>query len=104
MDVKDGKVIPGGEEPRKFLTRAGSLGFDGAIVLNLGAVGTASGPGAGLGVLRDVYTHRLLYGGGVRGTDDLDELAALGFDGAIVATAVYSGAIPMDAVRRGTWS
>jgi phosphoribosylformimino-5-aminoimidazole carboxamide ribotide isomerase len=104
MDIKDGKVIPGGEHPQEFLSRAGALGFDGAIVLNLGAVGTASGVGSGLDALRNAYPHRLLYGGGVRGTGDLDTLASLGFDGAIAATAVFRGTIPMDAVRRGTWS
>jgi phosphoribosylformimino-5-aminoimidazole carboxamide ribotide isomerase len=103
MDLRDGKVIPSNEDPALFLERAADLGFEGAIVLNLSAVGTGSGIRNDLQKLRTVYPRRLLYGGGVRGAEDMDLLAAVGYDGAIVATAVHSGAIPMDAVRRGSW-
>ncbi|MDD1674794.1 MAG: nickel transporter [Methanomicrobiales archaeon] len=103
MDLRDGKVIPSGENPPDFLERVSDLGFEGAIVLNLGAVGTGTGIPDNLRRLREVYPKRLLYGGGVRGKEDLDPLAALGFDGTIVATGVFSGAIPSDAVRRGIW-
>ncbi|HQJ87563.1 MAG TPA: HisA/HisF-related TIM barrel protein, partial [Methanoregulaceae archaeon] len=46
----------------------------------------------------------LFYGGGVRSTADLDLLRDAGFDGAIVATAVHRGCIPLDAIRSGRWS
>jgi phosphoribosylformimino-5-aminoimidazole carboxamide ribotide isomerase len=104
MDVRNGAVIPSGEDPLLFLERAAGLEFDGVIVLNLGAVGTGSGiPYGDLRQLRRVYDRRLLYGGGVRGAEDLDGLGELEYDGAIVATAVHAGAIPVGAVRRGSW-
>jgi phosphoribosylformimino-5-aminoimidazole carboxamide ribotide isomerase len=105
VDIRDGKVIPSGEDPRDLLSRAGSWNFSGAIVLDIGAVGTGKGPDIPLlERLRGVFCRELLYGGGVSGPGDLDSLAALGYDGAIVSTAVHRGKIPPDAVRRGTWS
>ena len=67
-----------------------------------------SGPGRGLDPallarVRSASDRRLLYGGGVATTADLDLLADAGYDGAIVATAVHRGAVPLDAVRRGSW-
>jgi phosphoribosylformimino-5-aminoimidazole carboxamide ribotide isomerase len=65
------------------------------IVLDLGAVGSDAGPRhldllarlkRGLGV-------RLLAGGGVRSAEDLWRLEAAGADGALVASALHSGAI-----------
>ncbi|MDH7509421.1 MAG: HisA/HisF-related TIM barrel protein [Methanolinea sp.] len=105
VDIRDSRVIPSGDDPLDLLSRAGSWNFSGAIVLDVGAVGTGKGPDISLlGKLRGAYGRELLYGGGISGPGDLDTLAALGYDGAIVATAVHRGKIPHDAVRRGTWS
>jgi phosphoribosylformimino-5-aminoimidazole carboxamide ribotide isomerase len=41
--------------------------------------------------VRDTW---LLAGGGVRGAGDLDALARLGVDGALVATALHDGRLP----------
>jgi len=98
-------VIPSGGDPRNLLLQAVSWNFSGAIVLDVGAVGTGSGLDARrLERFRDAYGKELLYGGGVAGPGDLDLLAALGFDGAIISTAVHKGRVPIDAVRRGKWS
>jgi len=45
--------------------------------------------------------RRLLYGGGVAGVDDIHLLSDIGFDGAIIATAVHRGTVPLDWIRRG---
>jgi phosphoribosylformimino-5-aminoimidazole carboxamide ribotide isomerase len=105
IDIKNGKTIPLGENPVHVLKAADSLGFEGCIVLNLSAVGTEQGIGEEfLGRMREVYGKTLLYGGGVAGERDLARLAKAGYDGAIVATAVHKGAIPIEWIRRGTWS
>jgi len=105
VDIRDGKVISSGQDPLDVLSRAESWNFSGAIVLDVGAVGTGKGPDLPLlGRLRGAYGRELLCGGGISGEEDLDALAALGYDGAIVSTALHRGRIPPDAVRRGTWS
>ncbi|MDD1671010.1 MAG: nickel transporter [Methanomicrobiales archaeon] len=102
VDVKDGRVIPGGEEPVSVLSRAGGWAFEGCILLQLGRVGTGAGLPGGLGEIRDACEKTLFYGGGVGSAGDLEELRDAGFDGAIVATGVHRGAIPLEWVRRGS--
>lgn len=105
IDIRDGRVIPCGWTPAAVLKRARTWAFEGCILLNMGAVGTECGLDRGeLGKLRSTYPGRLLYGGGVGTENDLDLLQELGFDGAIVATAMHRGAIPPASIRRGVWS
>ena len=104
MDVINGKVIPNGESPEAVLRSARDLDFEGCIILNLGFVGTQEGVNKGsnhLGMWRSVYEGRLLYGGGVASVADLDILKNAGFDGAIIATALHTGAVPVDMIQRG---
>jgi phosphoribosylformimino-5-aminoimidazole carboxamide ribotide isomerase len=103
VDIMDGRAIPRGGDPLRILEVAEEGRFEGCIILNLGSVGTESGIGSlPLGEMRRVFSRTLLYGGGVATLDDLRLLADLGFDGAIVATAVHRGAIPLELIRRGT--
>lgn len=103
VDIRDGKAIPRGKDPLQILEVAEEGRFEGCIILNLGSVGTESGIGSlPLGEMRDRFSRTLLYGGGVATLDDLRLLAGIGFDGAIVATAVHRGAIPLEMIRRGT--
>jgi phosphoribosylformimino-5-aminoimidazole carboxamide ribotide isomerase len=102
VDVRDGKVIPRGEDPVEILSRAGEWAFEGCIHLNLGKVGTGDGLPPDLEDLRAACGKRLFYGGGVGSVEDLERLLDAGFDGAIVATGVYRGIIPLEWVRRGS--
>ena len=102
VDVRDGKVIPRGEDPSEILARAGEWAFEGCILLNLGMVGTGAGLPSDLEDLRAACGKRLFYGGGVGSVEDLDRLRDAGFDGAIVATGVHRGIIPLEFVRRGS--
>ncbi len=103
VDIKGGRVIPSGEEPTAFLERLHSGMVRGCIILNITSVGTGTGVSAGEAArMRAVFDGTLIYGGGVAGADDLAILAEAGFDGAIVATAVHSGAIPLEWIQRGT--
>ena len=101
VDVRAGRVIPRGEDPLDLLRQAGGWAFGGCIFLNLGSVGTAEGVPGGLGALREACGKTLFYGGGVGSVEDLDRLREAGFDGAIVATGVHRGSIPLEWVRRG---
>lgn len=105
LDMKDSRIIPGDRDPIGILREAAALPFEGCLILDLGSVGTGKGLSADrLAEYRAAYPGYLLFGGGVAGGQDLDLLAAAGFDGAVVATAVHLGNIPISAVRRGTWS
>lgn len=103
LDIKHGKVIPSGRTPVNILVDADRIGFEGCIILNLGAVGTEKGIDQEntLRSLRSAYSGKLLYGGGVACVDDLHQLAHAGFDGAIIATAVHQGKIPLKWVQEG---
>lgn len=105
IDIKDGRVIPGGQDPAAFLQKAKMWAFDGCIILDISSVGTGAGiQGRKLEDLRAAYDRPLFYGGGISGTADLSRLEDAGFDGAIVATALHRGLIPHEAIRRGEWS
>jgi phosphoribosylformimino-5-aminoimidazole carboxamide ribotide isomerase len=102
IDIKRGKVIPSGRIPVDVLVEADRLGFEGCIILNLGAVGTQNGiDAATLRPMRSAFSGKLLYGGGVATINDLQRLAVEGFDGAIIATAVHHGVIPLVWVQEG---
>ncbi len=102
VDVRGGKVIPGGQDPMEILSLAGGWSFEGCIFLNLGRVGTGSGLPADLEVIRSACGKRLFYGGGVGSVEDLERLRDAGFDGVIVGTGVHRGIIPLEWVRRGS--
>lgn len=65
------------------------------IVLDLARVGSGAGPDyARLQAIRAAVPDRRLYaGGGVRSAADLQRLAAIGIDGALVASALHDGSI-----------
>ncbi|MDO5845631.1 MAG: HisA/HisF-related TIM barrel protein [Methanocorpusculum sp.] len=102
VDVKDGRVVPSGEDPVDVLRRADALRFDGCILLNISSVGTGCGvDGAFAAAVRGATRKPLFYGGGVASMDDLVVLRDAGFDGAIVSTAVHKGRIPLSLVQEG---
>lgn len=102
IDVKDGRVIPAGRNPVEFLRQANGWKFGGCILLNISAVGTEAGlDPVLLDAMRAAYHRKLFWGGGVATQGDLAMLCDAGFDGAIIATALHHGKIPVDWIRRG---
>jgi phosphoribosylformimino-5-aminoimidazole carboxamide ribotide isomerase len=102
LDMKEGKVIPSGADPADLLRSAQDWKFSGIIILNIEAVGT----GRGIALLqlenwRAAYDGRLFYGGGVATVQDLETISRAGFEGAIISTALHTGAIPLEWIRRG---
>jgi phosphoribosylformimino-5-aminoimidazole carboxamide ribotide isomerase len=104
LDLRNGEpVVPTGlrDDPRAasplaLARAAGEAGARSIIVLDLARVGTARGPDRELlARIRDAaHDAQLLAGGGVQGEEDLEALARLGVDGALVATALHDGRLP----------
>ena len=102
LDVRDGRVIPSGRDPVNVLRQANGWKFDGCILLNISAVGTEAGLNRDtLEQMREAYHRKLFWGGGVATTGDLTMLSDSGFDGAIIATALHHGKVPLEWIRRG---
>ena len=73
------------------------------IVLELDRVGTKSGIDFDfLARAVDVSEHNILCGGGVSGCEDVDKMQGIGVKGALVATAVHDGSIPVPLLRLRT--
>ena len=87
--------IQPGEPAHILAARAADAGVESIIVIDLARVGTGVGIDLGLvGVVREAAPRvTLLAGGGVSGVGDLLELADVGCDGALVATALHDGRI-----------
>ena len=105
LDLRGEKVIvklgfDGCISPMCLLRDFKAMGVSQVIVLDLTRVGT--GRGVNTAFLRKVLDEvgvDVYVGGGVRGTNDLVELRALGVSGALVATALHSGKISMEQLR-----
>ena len=97
LDLKDGRPLAHAglrdRSPGQLAARAAKAGAGAIIVLDLARVGT--GAGLDLALIERVRSAApdvmLVAGGGVRGTEDLEALAAAGCDGALVATALLEG-------------
>jgi phosphoribosylformimino-5-aminoimidazole carboxamide ribotide isomerase len=103
LDLREGRVLSPQPELQRLhapdaLERLGRSGVREAIVLDLERVGSGAGPDVAL--LRELGARlpklELLAGGGVRDVADLQALADAGAAGALVATALHSGAIGRD--------
>jgi phosphoribosylformimino-5-aminoimidazole carboxamide ribotide isomerase len=103
LDLRDGRPVLHPDmrvplplpDPLELAARARDRGIETIIVLDLAAVGSDAGPRHLdlLALLKARLSVRLLAGGGVRSVEDLTRLAAAGADGALVASALHSGAI-----------
>ena len=103
LDMRAGRVLARDPElatlgPGEALARLARAGLREAIVLDLARVGSGEGPDLRLvGELHGRFPQlALLAGGGVRDAGDLRALAQAGAAGALVATALHSGAIGRD--------
>ena len=105
LDLRDGvpmtpmKTIAS-ESPEEISRRAVAAGVRTIIVLDVARVGRQTGPD--FAMLRRIRTAvpaaSVLAGGGIRNVNDLRQLAALGCDGALVATALHTGDLSPDDV------
>jgi phosphoribosylformimino-5-aminoimidazole carboxamide ribotide isomerase len=106
LDLKGEKVISRFElgafsNPLDLLREFQGMGIDQIIVLDLARVG--SGEGVNMPFLREVLKNqrvKVFVGGGVRDVNDLVELQNVGVFGVLVATALHSGKISLEELRR----
>ncbi len=105
LDLKHGEILSrdpdlAAQEPLQFLSHLNDLSLQAVIILELDRVGTSAGLDSRfLEEAAAVSEHPLIMGGGVKGIEDLKTLEDLGFSGALVATAVHNGTIPVEMVR-----
>jgi phosphoribosylformimino-5-aminoimidazole carboxamide ribotide isomerase len=104
IDMKSRKVLTRDPEltqsPLDTIRRLNGLPIEGVILLELDRVGTSAGLDKEfLEKAVSASDHPLILGGGVKGPEDLKTLEDLGFRGALVATAVHNGSIPLEMVR-----
>jgi phosphoribosylformimino-5-aminoimidazole carboxamide ribotide isomerase len=100
LDLEDGRLLGrspaiAGLDPVELAALAWDAGVHGFIVLDLARVGAGAGVATGpAGRLRRAFpAAEIVVGGGVRNAGDLRELALAGFDAALVATALHTGAL-----------
>ncbi|MDQ1282393.1 MAG: phosphoribosylformimino-5-aminoimidazole carboxamide ribotide isomerase [Euryarchaeota archaeon] len=89
-----------GQTSIELLERLNHLDLKEVILLELDRVGTSSGLDiAFLEQAQRASEHPLMLGGGVKDEVDLAALEKIGFSGALVATAVHNGRIPVTMVQ-----
>ena len=103
LDLRDGVPLNRAlaAHPEDIARRAVDAGAQAVIVLDVARVGVAVGPDFDL--LRRIRSvvpgAQLFAGGGVRGIDDLRQLAGIGCAGVLVATALHDGRLTADDVK-----
>jgi phosphoribosylformimino-5-aminoimidazole carboxamide ribotide isomerase len=106
LDLKGDKILVklgfnGCKNPLCLLQDFKAMGGSKVIVLDLARVG--SGEGVDVDFLKNVIAEvgvAVYVGGGVRDINDLIELKNIGASGALVATALHTGKISIDALKR----
>lgn len=106
LDLKGDKILDklgfeGCTDPLCLLKEFKDMGVSQVIVLDLNRVG--SGEGINIDFLRKVISEvgvDVYVGGGIRDMNDLVELKNMGLSGALVATALHTGKISIDELKR----
>ena len=105
IDMKKGRLLasdPGlaGQEPIALLKSLNRLDLEAVILLDLDRVGASTGlDTVFLKAAAEASQHPLILGGGIKGEEDLEALEEMGFAGALVATAVHNGRIPLSKIQ-----
>ena len=105
IDMKKGRLLtsdPGlaGREPISLLKSLNLLDLEAVLLLDLERVGASTGlDTVFLKAAAEASRHPLILGGGIKGEEDLEALEDMGFAGALVATAVHNGRIPLSRIR-----
>ncbi|MGA9139063.1 MAG: HisA/HisF-related TIM barrel protein [Methanocella sp.] len=104
VDMRDGRMMAKDPAlnvtPLQVVAKLDSLELDSIILLDVARVG--SGEGIDFAMLEAAASesrHQIIVGGGVRDMEDLDCIGKAGGAGAIIASAVHSGRIPLEVLR-----
>jgi len=103
LDLKDGRIVTRGWQTSSACASTDVfesllvLGFDRALVTDVGRDGTLEGPGLEATALVAREGFRVQASGGLRGLADLDALSKIpGVAGAISGKALMEGVLPLD--------
>ena len=104
IDMKNGMVLTKdrklGTTPVELVRKLNGYDIKDIIILDLSKVGTSAGIDvAMLKTIAAASNHNILAGGGIRDMDDIRALSKIGVSGALVATAVHNGKIPVELIR-----
>jgi phosphoribosylformimino-5-aminoimidazole carboxamide ribotide isomerase len=104
VDMRGGKMMAVDPAlqlpPLEVVKLLDDLTLDAIILLDVARVGSGEGVDFDLlAAAASASRHEIIHGGGVRDMEDLDRIGAAGGAGAIVASAVHSGTIPLQVLR-----
>ncbi len=104
IDIKNGRALTKDRrmtvEPIELVKLLNEYDIKDLIILNLDNVGTGNGVDVDfLSKIAGLSVHGVLAGGGIRDAGDIDALREAGLSGALVATAVHNGKIPVEIIR-----
>lgn len=104
IDMKNGYVLTKDKtmevRPEDIIRRLNEIEIHEIIMLDLGKVGTSAGiDEIFLNNIADLSNHNILVGGGIKNLDDIETLERLGVGGALAATALHNGNIPIDFIH-----
>jgi phosphoribosylformimino-5-aminoimidazole carboxamide ribotide isomerase len=104
IDMKNGCVLTKDKtmevRPEDIIKRLNKIEINEIIMLDLGKVGTSAGiDEIFLNKIADLSTHNIIIGGGIKNLDDIETLRRLGIKGALAATALHNGNIPISFIR-----
>ncbi|MGB8216047.1 MAG: HisA/HisF-related TIM barrel protein [Candidatus Methanoperedens sp.] len=104
IDMKNSVVLTKDRKlemkPRELIKKLNDYDIKDIIILELSKVGTSAG--IDLDFLQEVAglsNHNILAGGGIRDMDDIHTLEKIGISGALAATAVHNGMIPVELIH-----
>lgn len=105
IDKKHGRILTSDplmpREPAEIVHALNSLDIQNIIILDMDRVGTSSGVDSQfLSNIVSISHHDVLLGGGVKDIHDIETLERIGVKGALVATALHNGSIPLDMARQ----
>jgi len=100
IDMKNGSVLTKDKtmemRPEDLVRKMNEIGIKDIIILDLGKVGTSTGiDKMFLKKVAEISTHNILVGGGIKNMDDIETLEKSGIGGALAATALHNGNIPI---------
>lgn len=105
LDMSNRKVLSkdkalADRSPLEVLEELNQLDLEGVIIMELNRIGTSAGLDKKfLAEAKRISRHPLILGGGVKDEKDLLALDRIGFSGALVATAIHNGMIPLNWIQ-----
>ncbi len=104
IDIKSGRILTRDpdmpDDPLEVIGMLNDMDINDIIILDMDKVGTSSGVDSQfLSTIAASSNHDVLLGGGVKDISDIETLKDIGLKGALVATALHNGKIPLTIIQ-----